>query len=37
MEKLCIEQAEMYRGLRDATYTLSVILFGADSQEDFTE
>ena len=37
LEKLCIEQAEMYRGLRDATYTLSVILFGADSQEDFTE
>ena len=37
LEKLCIEQAEMYRGLRDAAYTLSVILFGADSQEDFTE
>lgn len=37
LEKLCIEQAEMYRGMREATFTLSVILFGADSQEDFTE
>lgn len=35
LEKLCIEQAQMYRDLRDATYTLSLILFGADSTDDF--
>ena len=37
LEKMCIEQAQMYRDLRDATSTLSVILFGVDSPDDFTD
>lgn len=37
LEKMCIEQAQMYRGLREAIYTLSMILFGVDSPDDFTD
>lgn len=34
LEMMSIEQAQMYRGLREATYTLSVILFGLESPGD---